>query len=296
METASLIFKTTKTKNGETFYITVSLADECKNGHQDFHITADRYQAGKPKTDKYWLGGGACGDTVAAIWPEFAQFEALHGCDYLGRSYWSNGYFFLKNGFNRTSVNSETFPAEFCKNMRVPFEMWETLSKAESDMHFVLLLLDLDVLTLWKNQADTAIKTLEEWTGNKFVVNSTKDQFNMPDAAKLEAERVKLASGYYSDAAKAERLEQKKTAFVEGLRASAAKEIAKTERDLAVKIALFEAGGMRAYEGAIYYNHNNSICFNWRDYGSYQKNPITKDEAAEIMKHPVLAGLEYKMK
>lgn len=50
----------TKDKDGNSMRIKIRLNDECKNGHQDFAITADVWEKGKPKTDRYCImGGGA---------------------------------------------------------------------------------------------------------------------------------------------------------------------------------------------------------------------------------------------
>ncbi len=42
----------TKTVGNEVITVKIRLNDECKNGHQDFSITGDIYEAGKPMADK----------------------------------------------------------------------------------------------------------------------------------------------------------------------------------------------------------------------------------------------------
>ena len=44
--------------------ISIRLNDECKNGHEDFSITADFWKLERPKTDKNWIMGGCCHEEI----------------------------------------------------------------------------------------------------------------------------------------------------------------------------------------------------------------------------------------
>lgn len=201
MKTNSLVYRTNKVVGNKHIFVTTQLNDECKNGHQDFAITADIYEKDKPKIDRYWLGGGCCHEEILKAFPEFKMFVDLHLCDYLGNPMYAtaNGFYHLKNGFNNEPVNSPNFENKFCEYYRISKEDFKTLSGAESKTHYAILLMELDIPAKWKKQADKAIKTLESLTNSKFLVDSTRDQFGMPSKEELAEEREKIANGYYTN-------------------------------------------------------------------------------------------------
>lgn len=173
----SLTYRTSKTKGQETIYVTIKLADECKNGHQDFSITGDLYQADKPKTDRYNICGGCIHEEIEKFFPEFKMFIDLHLSDYRGIPMYAvaNGYYNLKNGFNRVKVDDAGFKDKFCEYYRLTAEQFDKLSSSESTLHFGIMLNDLEVYKQWKKEADEAIKKLEELTGEKFEIDSPED-------------------------------------------------------------------------------------------------------------------------
>src|SRR6187200_1922756 len=95
----SLVFNTYRSTETMQYDIEVSLRDECKNGHQDFHITGTMWPVGKSKADRNIVAAWSIGDRIAAEFPEFALFDALHGCDYLGQPMHAvaNSLYHLKN-------------------------------------------------------------------------------------------------------------------------------------------------------------------------------------------------------
>jgi hypothetical protein len=92
----SLSYKVTKSKNGEDFVITIKLADQCKNGHNDFSITAEIYPSGR-HGDRNIICAGACGNEVAKNFPEFKVFDDLHLSDVNGAPMYAigNGFYHL---------------------------------------------------------------------------------------------------------------------------------------------------------------------------------------------------------
>jgi methionyl-tRNA synthetase len=107
MKTNALKFTDSRTaKNGEQWVIKIRLDDECKNGHQDFSITGTCWEAEKPRTDKYMILGGACGDEISVLFPEYEIFNRLHLCDYKGIPMHcsANGYYHLNKGFHSKST------------------------------------------------------------------------------------------------------------------------------------------------------------------------------------------------
>ena len=176
-------------REGNRWEISICLNDECKSGHQDFSLTGCCYEAHKPKTDRNMITGGACGDEIAQLFPEYEIFNNLHLCDYLGIPMYcvGNGFYFLQNGFNRYD-EGENLKSKFCKYYRVTGKQFDILSCAKSKVHFARLLEENGIFEQWKEEADKAIKKLEELTGNEFVVDSVRTQYDKPSADEMTAE------------------------------------------------------------------------------------------------------------
>ena len=175
-------------RKGNQWEISICLNDKCKNGHQDFSLTGICYEAHKPKTDRNMITGGACGDEIAQLFPEYAIFNNLHLCDYLGIPMYctGNGFYFLQNGFNRYD-EGENLKSKFCKYYRVTGKQFDILSCAKSKVHFARLLEENGIFEQWKEEADKAIKKLEKLTGNEFVVDSVRTQYDKPSADEMIA-------------------------------------------------------------------------------------------------------------
>ena len=176
-------------RKGNQWEISICLNDKCKNGHQDFSLTGCCYEAGKRKTDRNMITCGACGDEIAQLFPEYEIFNNLHLCDYLGIPMYcaGNGFYLLQNGFNRYD-EGENLKSNFCKYYRVTGKQFDILSCAKSKVHFARLLEENGIFEQWKEEADKAIKKLEELTGNEFVVDSVRTQYDKPSADEMTAE------------------------------------------------------------------------------------------------------------
>jgi hypothetical protein len=296
MKTNSLKYSTSKVVNGKNVIVKIRLDDEFKNGHQDFSVTADVYEAGKPKTDKYMIGWGWMHDDVLEAFPEFKIFVDLHLCDYLGNPMYAtaNGFYHLKNGFNNTPVSSEAFVAKFCEYYRVSAKEFEALNTTQTQIQYAMKLIELGIPAKWKLQADKAIKYLEQLTGDEFIIDSTKDQFGMPTAEALAEEKSKIENGYYSEGETKKRFEADKQDFIKKLEADADKKIEEIKLERDVKIMMFELGGKRLIDNCIYYNHNNSLGFNWRSFGEKIEEAEAKQVFEAIQsKYPIKS---YTMK
>ena len=83
---------------GNPMYISIRLDDQCKNGHQDFAITATIYEKGKPQTDRNMIAGGCCHEEILKAHPELKIFVDLHLCDYSGAPMYAeeNGFYHLR--------------------------------------------------------------------------------------------------------------------------------------------------------------------------------------------------------
>ena len=254
-------------ENGEQWTIKIRLNDECKNGHQDFSITGTCWEKGKPKTDKYMIQGGACGDEIAELFPEYEIFNRLHLCDYMGIPMHcsANGFYFLRKGFDRYE-EGETLKSKWCKYYRVFPEQFDILFEAKSETHFAILLERLGIFEQWKAEADLAIKKLEELTGNEFVVDSVRTQYNRPSDEKMKEESERISNGYYSEEEKQKREDER-----------SAQKLLEIDREEKLKIndikdeykikRLILGFSEKAYQNYIYYNHSKEIKFNWRGFG-----------------------------
>lgn len=253
---------------GNPMYIKIRLNDECKNGHQDFAITADIYQKGKPKIDKYFIAGGCCHDEIVKTNPNLKIFVNLHLCDYEGIPTYAveNGFYHLTNGFNNTKPEADNFKAEFCEYYRMTGKQFDSLKTSKNKLQFALKLQSLNILNQWKEEANTAIDLLESMTGKIFVVDSVETQYHAPTTEEIKAEEEKENTGYYTPEAEQQREEAKREGILNKLAAERDKEINKANLEFEVKKQVLLVGGEKALNNCIFYNHSATLSFNWRGY------------------------------
>ena len=280
--------------NGEQWEINISLNDECHNGHQDFSITGACYEAGKRKTDKNCLHFGACGDEIAKEFPEYAIFNNLHLCDYLGIPMFcvGNGFYFLQNGFNRYD-EGETLKSEFCKYYRVTENQFDILSCAKSKVHFARLLEENGIFEQWKEEADKAIKKLEELTGNEFIVDSIKTQYDKPTDEEKEAELNKINNGYYSAESEAKRAKEVELKELHNIDDEENKKIEKIKLEYKVKRIMFSAG-KKVYNNYIFYNYDNTIAFNWKTFDDNKLSDKEIQEVKDLISNKLPNGVTFR--
>lgn len=164
--------------------VKIRLNDEYKNGHQDFSITGVFWEIDKTRIDKYIITAGACHDTILKYFPELKPFVDLHLCDAFGAPMYAaeNGFYHLRNGFNRKEGDIK---ATFCEYYRVTPEQFDELNKSESVLQYAVRLKNLGILEKWKNDANKAIKLLEELTGDEFINDSKKGHYNEPASEEI---------------------------------------------------------------------------------------------------------------
>ena len=286
MKTNDLRYTTTKIgvmSYGEKVDIIVKirLNDECKNGYQDFSITANIYKSGK-RSDESYISGGCCHDEILKHFPEFKIFINLHLADANGVPMYAvdNGFYHLKNGFNNTPTKDEGFKAKFCSYYRLTIEQYDILKDSENKLEYAILLKDLGVLTQWKNEADEAVKMLEKLTGDKFVNDSKKSQYQDPESDKIADFRQKKKDGYFTPENKEKRAneakKEKELKLIETIKNSAAKDINKIKVETKLKLWLIShikklnnkkltvKKGFDIdvfFDDYIYYNHSNTLSF-----------------------------------
>jgi calcineurin-like phosphoesterase family protein len=265
-------------RKGNPITINIRLNDECKNGHQDFAITGDIYEKEKPRTDRYFISGGCIHEEILKARPDLKIFVSLHLCDYKGIPMYAaaNGFYHLRNGFNNTKPESPEFASTFSDYYRISANQFKALSECENELQYAIKLQNLGILAQWENEANTAIKLLEDMTGKKFLVDSKRTQFDPITSEQLKAEEEKQNSGFYSPEAKQQREEEKKAAILDKLEAQRDKEINEVVTEFEVKRQVLEIGGEAALNNCIYYDHSKQLAFNWRGYEKISQQLIEK--------------------
>jgi len=280
-----LRYTATKTKGGKTIYVKIRLNDECKNGHQDFSITGDLYEAGKPKIDKYHLSGGCIHDEVLKFFPEFKIFVDLHLCDYKGIPMYcvASGFYHLEQGFNSVKPEQTGFKEQFCEYYRVTPAQFNELKTSKNRIDYCLNLQRLGIFEQWQAQATDAIKRLEFLTDTTFVIDSKRTQFDEPTKEEFAEEAKRKKEGYYTPEAEAKRAEEYFLSKVKELEAEAQKDIDKANLELQAKKAVLIAGGYKALDNCIFYNHTKELCFNWRSYDQLTPEFLAQVKAKIIL-------------
>lgn len=273
----------TKNSEGNTMRINISLNDKCNNGHQDFAITADIWEKGKPMNDRYCIMGGCCHEEILKVHPELQIFVNLHLCDYKGIPMHAveNGFYHLTNGFNSTTPSDEKFKSKFCSYYRVFGWQFDRLLLAENKLQYALLLKDLHILDQWGNDAVEGIRLLETMTGKKFLMDSKKANYAPPSEKEIDEEKKKQESGYYSPEAKEERKKEAAAKIETDLLNKERKEIEKIREEYSIKVQVLNIGGKAALDNCIYYSHTRQLTFNWKSYDRISDELIAKI-AAEI--------------
>lgn len=281
---------------GNPMYIKIRLNDECNNGHQDFAITADIYQNGKPKIDKYFIAVGCCHEEILKARPDLKIFVDLHLCDYKGIPMYAtaNCFYFLRNGFNNVKPDNEVFKTEFCEYYRITPEQFDILNTSENEIQLSIHIIELGILDQWETQANKAISILEEMTGKKFLVDSKRTQFNAPTEEQFLAEKQKQSSGYYSPEAKEQRNKERQSAIHLELLEKRDKKINEIKTEYEVKEQILHIGGKSALDNCIYYNHTKTVAFNWKGYDDISDNLIAKIKSE--IKLPAGVSFENKSK
>ena len=266
MKTNELIYKCSKEVNDTVVYVTIRLNDECKNGHNDFSITGEVYQNGKPKTDRNMICCGCCHNEILEAFPEFKIFVDLHLCS-------SDGYpmFLGQNPAYWVSIGDDK--KAMC-DLRCDSDMYDKLYPYYIDnLLFKKAIADYGLLDIWSEQAKKAIAYLEKLTGNEFIEDKHVPYFSEKEVELLESGSITI------EAVLNKREIEKKE--------KRAKQIAKIEKeyseqiknaDLERKVRLLMLDFDR--ENWIWYAHSNTLCFNWKNY----ERKVTKEEVELFMK------------
>ena len=147
--------------------ISIRLNDECKNGHEDFSITATFWEIGKTRIDRNCIMGGCCHEEILKVRPDLKIFVDLHLNDFRGYP-----MYFIENGF----YHLENMPKDkFMKYAKVDETGYELLKKASTkDEYGYLLLNKLENHKIWEDLAKKGIAKLQELTGKVFESKGTR--------------------------------------------------------------------------------------------------------------------------
>ncbi len=260
MKTNELIYKCSKEVNDTVVYVTIRLNDECNNGHNDFSITGEVYQKGKPKKDKYMLCCGCCHDEILEAFPEFKIFVDLHLCSsdgypmFLGQ----NAAYWISLGEDEKAIN----------DLRCDSDMYDKLYPYYIDnLLFKKAIADYGLLDIWSEQAKKAISYLERLTGSEFVENK-----HVPFFSEKEIELIEIGSVTLEAVLKRREIEkkEKRAKQLEEIEKKYSGQIGCAELEKKVRLLMLDFDG----DNWIWYSHSNTLCFNWK---SYERN-VTKEE------------------
>lgn len=264
--TTNNIRHTIDIKNSEAnCRISIRLNDECRNGHEDFSITAVFWKPGRARTSDNWSMGGCCHDEILALRPDLKIFVDLHLADVDGMPMYTaaNGYCHLKEG----DVSMERY-------FGLPSETVFPLYGALSQTHFCYLLEKSGIPELLKQKAQMAIGWLNEHTERTFKPKGEKRHYT-PLSERTKARFDKLyAAGFFEkfedklNGREAKILERRKKALVKKLirneRAQLAEQRRKAidaEKECEIKVMLIET--FKKEPNLIFYNHSRELSFNW---------------------------------
>lgn len=261
--------------------INIRLDDECENGHEDFAITGTFWTPGKPRIDRYHEMGGCCHDEIIKIRPDLAQFVALHLCDANGAPMYAveNGLYHLKQ--------DKQVAAEY---LRCTPEEIQVLDAAEDKAYFTYLVSKIGLPERWKAEAEAATLLLESIINEhfpsddpqKFKSTAVKSNFApLSDAKTAEIEKL-ISDGYYTPEAIAARkeeahrakIEKRRNQLTDRLNDRIRKERTKTKIDILILDTI-----QSIKDNFIYYDHTNTLKFNWLDYS----DKFTQEEIHAVM-------------
>lgn len=268
METANkLIYKQTNyfKEDGEKYRIIVivSLDDDCHNNIYEWSITANIRQKNKYEQYEEYMGG-CCHDEIVKYVPELAKFIPMHACNHYGTPMYpvENGTYHIKNSDKSVAI----------EYLRISDKEYSKLSEAVDDkMYFKYLLFNLGIVDRWRRESDELLIELEDLCGKKWVnpYKPEKERFTLilTDKERSFIEE-RIEAGYYSIENIEKRREEAHNAKMMKERAKICelydKQIRKAEVGKKIILCVFDHG--LSVDNVIYYNHTNTLVFNWCDH------------------------------
>jgi hypothetical protein len=267
----------------EKTIIKICLNDECRNGHEDFSITADVYEKNGRGYGLMWRDymRGCCHNHILSLRPELAPFVALHLSTWQGVPMHSasNAWYWFQgmqpeaadSKYHAETGSSPKTPDEcraiFADHIRATPEQVQQIEAMlpRSQVELQVIMEDMGFFEQWQREAQAAIRQLEEWTGQKFESKATRGFWEpiAPEMRQLIAER--RASGYYSPDQVAKRDEEKRQAAraarIQQIRDDHAAKCKDREQDF--RLDLWFAENYDIKPNVIWYRHTNELAANW---------------------------------
>ena len=253
----------TKIAGKRKITVKVSLADECHNGNCDFSATCDIYEK---KRNGEWecVGGGCDHETIIKHFPHLTEFCLLHLSNSKGQPMYpvENGIYLIKENLKE---GADYLRISESVAMRLP---------ADKD-YFKYQLFALGIVSGWKQDADKAIKHLEELTGKTFEDYETPAHtLTLSDDERARIETL-IGKGYYSPESIAKRAEdernEKRRVERERLCKRLNDDVWKAEAERDIMLAVFDM--FETTDNVIIYSHKNLVTFNWTEpkWATYNK-------------------------
>ena len=186
--------------------------------------------------------------------------------------------------------------------LRISDKEYYKLSEAVDDkMYFKYLLFNLGIVDRWKRGSDELIAELEDLCGKKWVNPYTpeKERFTLTltDEERLIIEE-RIKAGYYSAENIGKRREEAHKAKMMEKRAEICEQhdkiIREAETDKKVMLCVFDYG--LSTDNVIYYNHTNTLSFNWRDYGEKITQEEFDDFVNNVDRSQLPEGIKFELK
>lgn len=272
MKTNDMRHTVSKIISNQKITVKIRLNDECNNGYSDFSIVGD---IEKKYNNKWvWQRGGCIHEEILKHFPNFKIFVDLHLSDFRGVPLYAveNGIYFIKN-------NQLDYVIEL---LRISKKELKELSLFVEDKNaFMYILNSLGIVDRWKKEANTAIKMLEEMTGDVYEDTSTKiSKITLTEDEKFDI-KEKIQSGYFTP----KQVQLRKNEAIKVAQEKAKQEFIKeAERkrkaiDDELKIKLYMLEQNISPDIWIYYSHNKTVRFNWCGYGE----KITQEEFVDFL-------------
>lgn len=281
--TDKLVYKTSKTyeEDGDLYKleVTISLDDECNNGHCTFSATGDIYQVYN-NCPKDIAKMGAIHEDIIKFFPELKIFTELHVRDCHGVPMCPvvNGTWHLKN-------SNKDIAMRYLRITENEYDELSEIAKTDDILYFQYRLQKLGIVDRWQQKASEAIEQLEKLTGKKWVnpyAPETEKRYYTPltDEDIQEVER-RIAIGYYTQEAQAARIEQAKqeefNRQYQSIMIACDEKVQKAITERNIYLAILETG--TPTDNVIYHDHSNEIEFNFKTY----KEKVTKKQFDEFL-------------
>ena len=157
--------------------------------------------------------------------------------------------------------------------------------RCDSDMYYKLYpyyidnllfkkaIADYGLLDVWSEQVKKAIAYLEKLTGNELIEDK-----HVPFFSEKEIELIGSGSITLDSVLNNREIEKKEKRIkqIAKIEKEYNEQIAGAELEKKVRLLMLDFGS----ENLIWYNHSNTLCFNWNSY----ERKVTKEEAEAFMK------------